>query len=107
MVPLVGNICIIGTNLITNATIGKEIGANGKNGNTIGTNGTNVTNRCYHWENPEHTHYMLRVISVHCASTISENTLGSDSTVVVTIMTIVKIETFRRFIDLLDSSPNK
>ena len=30
MVPLVGNICTIGyTNLITNGTIGKEIGANG------------------------------------------------------------------------------
>ena len=55
MVPLVGNICTIGTNLITNGTIGKEIGANGKNGNTIGTNGTNVTNQWYHWENPEHT----------------------------------------------------
>ena len=47
MVPLVGNICTIGTNLITNGTIGKEIGANGKNGNAIGaigpmlpTNGT-------------------------------------------------------------------
>ena len=34
MVPLVGNIC---TNLITNDTIGNEIGANGKNGNTIET----------------------------------------------------------------------
>ena len=55
MVPLVGSICTIGTNLITNGTIGKEIGANGKNGNTIGTNGTNVTNQWYHWENPEHT----------------------------------------------------
>ena len=30
MVPLVGNIYTIGTNLITNATIGKEIGVNGK-----------------------------------------------------------------------------
>ena len=38
MVPLVGNICTIGTNLITNGTIGKEIYANGKNGNAIGTN---------------------------------------------------------------------
>ena len=38
MVPLVGNICTIGTNLITNGTIGKENGANGKNGNAIGTN---------------------------------------------------------------------
>ena len=56
MVPLVGNICTIGTNLITNGTIGKEIGAKGKNGNAIGTNGTNVTNQWYHWENPEHTH---------------------------------------------------
>ena len=46
MVPLVGNIGTIGTNLITNhGTIGKEIGANGKNGNAIGTNGTNVTNQ--------------------------------------------------------------
>ena len=53
MVPLVGNICTISTNLITNCTIGKEIGANG---NTIGTNGTNVTNQWYHSENPEHTH---------------------------------------------------
>ena len=56
MVPLVGNICTIGINLITNDTIGKEIGANGKNGNAIGTNGTNVTNQWYHWENPKHTH---------------------------------------------------
>ena len=55
MVPLVGNICTIGTNLVANGTIGKEIGANGKNGNTIGTNGTNVTNQWYHWENPENT----------------------------------------------------
>ena len=55
MVPLLGNICTIGTNLITNGTIGKEIGANGKNGNAIGTNGTNVTNQWYHRENPEHT----------------------------------------------------
>ena len=55
MVPLVGNICTIGTNLITNGTIGKEFGANGKNRNAIGTNGTNVTNQWYHWENPEHT----------------------------------------------------
>ena len=47
MVPLVGNICTIGTNLFTNGTIGKEIGANGKNGNAIGTNGTNVTNQWY------------------------------------------------------------
>ena len=45
MEPLVGNICTIGTNLITNGTIGKEIGGNGKNGNAIGTNGTNVTNQ--------------------------------------------------------------
>ena len=42
MIPLVGNICTICANLITNGTIGKEIGANGKNGNTIGTNGTHV-----------------------------------------------------------------
>ena len=56
MVPLVGNIFTICTNLITNGTIGKEIGANGKNGNAIGTNGTNVTNQWYHWENPELTH---------------------------------------------------
>ena len=59
MVPLVGNICTIGTNLITNGTIGKEIGANGKNGNAIGTNGTNVTNQWYHWENPEHTQCLV------------------------------------------------
>ena len=45
MVPLVGNICTIGTNLITNGTIGKEIGANGKNGNAIVTNGTNATDK--------------------------------------------------------------
>ena len=32
MVPLVGNICTISTNLLTNGTIGKEIGANGKSG---------------------------------------------------------------------------
>ena len=57
VVPLVGNICTICTNLIANGTIGKEIGANGKNSNTIGTNGTNVTNQWYHWENPEHTQY--------------------------------------------------
>ena len=30
MVPLVGNIFTICTNLITNGTIGKDIGANGK-----------------------------------------------------------------------------
>ena len=48
MALLVGNMCIIGANLITNGTIGKQIGANGKNGNAIGTN---VTNQ---W-NPEHT----------------------------------------------------
>ena len=55
MVPLVGNSFIICTNLITNGTIGKEGGANGKNGNAISTNGTDVTNKWYHWENPEHT----------------------------------------------------
>ena len=53
---MVGNICTIGTNSITNGTISKEIGANGKNGNTISTNGTNVANQWYHWENPKHTH---------------------------------------------------
>ena len=52
MVTLVGNICTTGTNLITNGTIGKEIGANGKSGNAIGTSGTNVTNQWNHWENP-------------------------------------------------------
>ena len=52
VVPLVGNICTICTNLIANGTIGKEIGANGKNGNT---NSANVTNQWYHWKNPEHT----------------------------------------------------
>ena len=57
MVPLVGNICTICTNLFSNGAIGKEIVANGKNGNTIGTNGTNVTNQWYHWENHEHTLY--------------------------------------------------
>ena len=44
MVPLVGNIFTICTNLITNGTTGKEIGANGKNGNANGTIDTNVTN---------------------------------------------------------------
>ena len=58
MVPLVGNICTICTNLIANGTIGKDIGANGKNGNTIGTN--DVTNQWYHWENPEHTRCHVR-----------------------------------------------
>ena len=48
MVPLVGNIFTICTNLITNGTNGKEVGANGKNGNAIGTHGTNVTNQWYH-----------------------------------------------------------
>ena len=56
MVPLVGNIFTICTILITNDTIGKEIGTTDKNGNTVGSNGTNVTNQWYHWENPEHTH---------------------------------------------------
>ena len=55
MVPLIGNIFTICTNVITNGTTGKQIGANGANGNAIGTNGTNVTNQWYHWENPEHT----------------------------------------------------
>ena len=66
MVPLVGNICTIGTNLITNGTIGKEIGANDKNGNTSGTNGTNVTNQWYHWENP-HTRivYLYNVFQIN------------------------------------------
>ena len=54
MVPLVGNIFTICTNLITNGTIGKEIGANdgyvrgSPNGkickSTNGTVGTNFTN---------------------------------------------------------------
>ena len=52
MVPLVGNIFTICTNLITNGAIGKETGANGKTGEA---SGTNVTNQWYHWENPEHT----------------------------------------------------
>ena len=39
MVPLVGNTFTICTNLITNDTIGKEIGANCKNGNANGTGG--------------------------------------------------------------------
>ena len=55
MVPLVGNIFAICTSLITNGTIVKETGANGKNGNANGTTGTNVTNQ-YHRVNPEHTH---------------------------------------------------
>ena len=55
VVPLVGNIFTICTNLITNGIVGKEIGANGGNGNAIGTYGTNVTNQWYHWKNPEHT----------------------------------------------------
>ena len=41
MVPLVGNIFTICYNLITNGTIAKEIGVNGKNGNAIGTIVTN------------------------------------------------------------------
>ena len=61
LVPMVGKICTIGTNLITN---GKEIGANGKNGNAIGTNGTNVTNQRYHWENPEHTHCFYHDVGI-------------------------------------------
>ena len=32
IVPLVGNICTIGTIFIANGTIGKETGAKGKNG---------------------------------------------------------------------------
>ena len=40
MVPLVGIISTICINLITNGTIGNEIGANGKNAGDIGTNGT-------------------------------------------------------------------
>ena len=44
MVPLVGNICTMCTNLTADGTIGKETGANCKHGNTIGNNGTNVTN---------------------------------------------------------------
>ena len=59
MVPLVGLVGNICTNLITNGTFGREIGANG---NTIGTNGnysTIVTNQWYHWKNPEHTYYLL------------------------------------------------
>ena len=51
MVPLVGNIFTIYANLITNGTIGKEIGANG---NAIVTYGTNVAIQWYHWENPEY-----------------------------------------------------
>ena len=62
MVPLVGNIFTICSNLIASGTIGKEIGANGKNENAIGTNGTNVTNQWYHWENPEHMHTLITVI---------------------------------------------
>ena len=42
---LVGNIFTIRINPITNGTIGKEIGANGKNGNASSTIGTNVTNQ--------------------------------------------------------------
>ena len=56
VVPLVGNICTICTNLIASGTIGKEIGVNS---NTIGTNGTNVTNQWYHWKNPEDTLYVV------------------------------------------------
>ena len=43
MVPLVGNIFTICTNLITNGTIGKEIVANRKNGNAMGT----IWDKCY------------------------------------------------------------
>ena len=42
MVPLVGNIFTICTNVMSNGTIGKEIGANGKNGNTIDENGNTI-----------------------------------------------------------------
>ena len=56
-VPLVGNICTIGTEFITNGTIGKEIS---KNGNAIGTNGTNVTNQWYHCENPTDRDFFLQ-----------------------------------------------
>ena len=68
MVPLVGNICTIGTNLITNGTIDKEIGANVKNGNAIGTNGTNVTNQWYHWENPENTQWYVSLFDIYYSS---------------------------------------
>ena len=57
VVPLVGNICTVGTNVIANGTIGREICANGKNGYTMGTYGTTVTNQWYNWEDPEHTLY--------------------------------------------------
>ena len=55
MVPLVGNIYTIGTNLIANGTIGKEIG---ENGHTIGTNVTNVTNQMVQFGVPR-THAMF------------------------------------------------
>ena len=61
MVPLVGIIFTICTNLITNGTIGKEIGANGKNGNAMGTDGINGTNQWYHWENSELTPWSFRL----------------------------------------------
>ena len=52
MVPLVGNIFTIWTNVITNGTIGKEIGANGK---MIMPLVPMLPTKGYHWENPEHT----------------------------------------------------
>ena len=66
MVPLVGFICTICSNLIANGTIGKEISANGKNGNAIGTNGTNVTNQWYRWENPEHMQHVYMYVKIDC-----------------------------------------
>ena len=62
MVSLVGNIF---TSLITNGTIGKEIGANVKNVNTIGSNRTNVTSQWYPWENPKHTLCLLMYLKMY------------------------------------------
>ena len=59
MVPLVGNIFTICTNLITNGTIGNEIGAYGKNVLFFKCHwckSFKCYNQWYHWENPEHMH---------------------------------------------------
>ena len=52
MVPLVGNIFTVCTNLITNGIIGKEIGANGKMVITLVPIVQMLPAKWYHWENP-------------------------------------------------------
>ena len=59
MVPLVGNIFTICTNLITNVTIGKEIGANGKKGNAIWYQWYKCYQPMVPLENPEHTQFKV------------------------------------------------